>query len=93
MDKIKIKSKVKCKVIKDGKRFRFVLPDFSDEKIKTEEKEFLVLGILKNEGTFLIEIPHDWIGWTIGKFAIEYQDVPKEFLGRKFYELESEYFV
>ncbi len=82
-------------MLKD-KRYHFVRPSYeAEENDKVETKEFMVLGIA-DEGdfkSFFLEIPNDWIGWQIGAFHIANHDTPKEFIGKKFYQVDEDFII
>lgn len=89
MIKVNQKVKIKTAVINGYEK----LVPKSYEK-KHEVKEFLVLSIPNYANDFYsILVEDQMLGWTVDLSHVTYFDVNKKYLGKKFFDVNEEYFV
>lgn len=69
--------------VKDKRIINREIPE--DEIV--EKIQFQVISKSEKFDTYKILIPDDYVGWKIGLFHIEYENVAKAFLGKKFYDI------
>lgn len=63
--------------------------------VEPKIKNFEIIGIVKSEHytNYLILIDDKMSGWYISEFHINHQYVPKSFLGKKFYEITTDFII
>lgn len=74
----------------DGRK-RLLGSRVAKEGAIVEEKLFPIVAIDETQKTYKIIIDDDMLGWVISGFHINYQDVPKVFLGKRFYDIVESY--
>jgi len=83
---------------KNGKKSIFYRVLNKDETPNLSQEKFEVIGIQyyhddPNYPTYKLVIPDDYIGWKVGKFHMEYQEINEKWLGKKFYEITNEFII
>lgn len=58
-----------------------------------EKRSFQVVALDKILETYMIILPADIVGWTVSRFHTVHMNVPKAFLGRKFWDVFERYVV
>lgn len=70
---------------------KIVHPSFKGE---TKEKEFLILSCPNDTNDFYTVLVEDhMLGWIIDLTHITYNNINKRFLGKKFFDVNEEYFI
>jgi len=86
---MKLGQQVKVKtIVKDG--FERIVNNTVDGKVKT----FTIIGV-PNKYTeyYTILIDSNMLGWTINKFHIDFLDIDKKYLGKKFFDIDESFIV
>lgn len=75
----------KVEVLQNGKKKMSIIePAVSS---KTEEMNFLIIGIDHSIDLYKIAIPEEMPGWVVSKFHVEFHHVNKQHIGKKFYDI------
>lgn len=81
--------KIKTAIVNNYEKI--VHPSFKGE---TKEKEFLILSCPNNYNLFYTVLVEDhMLGWTIDLTHIDFHNINKKFLGKKFFDVSEDYFL
>lgn len=82
---------VQTEIRKNGKKY--VLTRFPEDENKLEKAKFQIIGVDPMMESYRLVIDDEMIGWEISNFHIEYENVPKGFKGKKFWDITESYIL